>query len=249
MRKMALLKHFPTVFVFLLAGLLVTWGIYPAFAAELNNVQGPILVVTGTGQVDVQPDRAKITLAVVSSGKNLEQLQEQNSRTVNQVVTDLLKQGLQRSQIETSRFNVWPQYSYGRNGDEQPPDIIGYQVRNQITVTLDDPQRAGSIIDTALRAGANEVQNISYFLHDNNSVQAMALSQACINANKKANAIARALGIKIGAVISVRESSPTTEIYPLRTFDSVTASGEAVPIQPGDITVRGTVTITYQIVR
>ena len=133
---------------------------------------------------------------------------------MNQVVTDLLKQGLQRSQIETSRFNVWPQYSYGRSGDEQPPEIIGYQVRNQITVTLDDPQRAGSIIDTALRAGANEVQNISYFLHDNNSVQAMALSQACINANKKANAIARALGIKIGAVISVRESSPLPRSTP-----------------------------------
>ncbi len=250
MRKKALFKHLPTVLVFLLAGLLVIGGIYPAFASELTNVQGPILVVTGTGQVEVQPDQAKITLAVISSGKNLEQLQEENSRTVNQVISSLLEKGLQRSQIETSSFNVWPQYSYGRSGEEKAPEIIGYQVRNQITVTLNDTKNAGSIIDTALKAGANEVQNISYFLSDSSSVQAMALSQACINANKKANAIARALGLKIGAIISVKESSPTTEIYPVvRVFDGVMAGGESVPIQPGDITVRGTVTITYQIVR
>jgi len=249
MRKIAIFKHLPTVLVFLLAGLLVTWGIYPAFADELTNFQGPIMVVTGTGQVDAQPDRAKITLAVVSSGQHLEQLQEQNSRTVNQVVTSLLKQGLQRSQIETSSFSVWPQYSYGRSSEGQPPQIIGYQVRNQITVTLHDPQTTGSIIDTALKAGANEVQNLSYYLSDSSSVQAMELSQACINANKKANAIARALGLKIGAVISVKESSSTAEIYPVRMLDSVMVSGEAVPIQPADITVSGTVTITYQILK
>jgi len=249
MRKMALFKHLPTALVFLLAGLLVIGGIYPAFASELTNAQGPILVVTGTGQVEVQPDQAQITLAVMSSGKNLEQLQDQNSRTVNQVISSLLEKGLQRSQIETSSFSVWPQYSYGLSGVEKAPEIIGYQVRNQITVTLNDTKSAGSIIDTALKAGANEVQNISYFLSDRSSVEAAALNQACVNANKKANAIARALGIKIGAIISVKESSPTAEIYPVRVYDGVAAAGEAVPIQPGDVTVYGTVTITYQIVR
>ena len=121
-------------------------------------------------------------------------------------------------------------------------------MRNQITVTLHDPQTTGSIIDTALKAGANEVQNLSYYLSDSSSVQAMALSQACINANKKPTRLPGP-GVKDRSSTSVKESSSTAEIYPVRMLDSVMVSGEAVPIQPADITVSGTVTITYQILK
>ena len=242
--------RFSSLLVLLLAGLLIAGSLLPAFAAEIPDTQGPIMVVTGLGQTDVKPDRAEVTLAVVSSGKSLGELQDQNSRTVNRVVDSLLELGLSRHQIETTGYNAWPQYAYGDRGDKQPPEIIGYQIRNQITITLDDLQSIGRIVDTSLKAGANEVQNIAYSLKDYNSIQAQALSQACTNANIKANAIARALGIKVGAIVSVKEGSAPAEIYPV--YISAAGAGTPggdIPIQPGSITVRSTVTITYQILR
>ena len=250
MKKPVIFNRFSSLLVLLLTGLLIIGSLLPVFAAEPPDTQGPILVVTGLGQAEVKPDQAEITLAVVTTGKSLELQQEQNSRTVNEVIDSLLKQGLQSHQIETTGFNAWPQYVYGDSGNKQPPEITGYQVRNQITVTTDDLQSIGRIIDTALKAGANEVQNVAYSLNDYNSVQATALTLACTNANIKANAIARALGIKVGAVLSVKEGSTPAEMYPvyIGTAGAGIARGDT-PIQPGDITVRSTVTITYQIIR
>lgn len=243
-------KRFSSLLVVLLTGLLVVGSLLPAFAAETLDTQGPIMVVTGLGQAEVQPDQAEITLAVVSTGKSLGELQDQNSRAVNRVINSLLELGLERQQIETTGYNAWPQYVYGDREDRQPPEITGYQVRNQITITSGDMQGIGQIVDTALKAGANEVQNISYSLKDYSSVQATALSQACTNANIKANAIARALGIKLGAIVSVKEGSTPAEVYPIYVGATRTGlAGEDIPIQPGNITVRSTVTITYQILR
>ncbi|MGE5544331.1 MAG: SIMPL domain-containing protein [Bacillota bacterium] len=248
--KQPVFKRFSSLLVLLLTGLLIVGSLLPAFAGDLPDSQGPILVVTGLGQVEVKPDQAKITMAVVSSGKSLKELQEQNSYTVNRVIDSLREKGLREYQIETTGYNAWPQYSYAESEDKQPPRIIGYQVRNQITVTSDDLHKVGQIVDTALKAGANEMQNIAYSLNDYNSVQSTALSQACINANKKANAIARALGIKVGPIISVKEGSTPAEMYPLYIDTAgAGAAGGDIPIQPGNITVRGTVTITYQIIR
>lgn len=250
MSQPVLYKRFSSLLVLLLTGLLIIGSLYPAFAGEPPDTLGPILVVTGLGQVEVQPDQAKITLAVVSAGKSMEELQSQNSRTVNQVVNSLLEQGVQRYQIETTGYNAWPQYDYGDSRDTHPPEIIGYQVRNQITITSSDLPKVGSIINTALKAGANEVQDVAYSLNDYSSVQATALDKACANANIKANAIARALGIKMGAVISVKEGSNPADVYPvyIGTAGAGMAEGN-IPIQPGKITVRSTVTITYQIIR
>lgn len=251
MSKLKPFKSCSSFLVLILAVSLVMGGLLPAFATESPDSQGPILVVTGLGQVDAKPDQAKVTLAVVSSGKTLRELQDQNSLTVTRVVNTLLEQGLQRNQIETTGYNAWPQYVYGGSGEKQPPEIIGYQIRNEITVTSNDLQSIGRIIDTALKAGANEVQNITYSLRDNSSVQTRALSQACSNANVKATAIARALGVKVGAVVSVKEGSTPAEMYPIyiSAAGPGMAAGGDIPIQPGNITVRSTVTITYQIQR
>jgi len=250
MSQPVLYKRFSSLLVLLLTGLLIIGSLYPAFAGEPPDTQGPILVVTGLGQVEVQPDQAKITLAVVSAGKSMEELQNQNSRTVNQVVNSLLEEGVQRYQIETTGYNAWPQHDYGDSRDTHPPEIIGYQVRNQITITSSDLPKVGSIINTALKAGANEVQDVAYSLDDYSSAQATALNKACANANIKANAIARALGIKMGAIISVKEGSNPADVYPvyIGTAGAGMAEGN-IPIQPGKITVRSTVTITYQIIR
>ncbi len=230
----------------LLSLLLVMSGLPSAFAVESLNSQGPILVVTGVGQVNVKPDQAKITLAVVSSGKTLGKLQEENSLTVTQVIDALLEEGLKRDQIETTRFNAWPQYVYSSGEERLPPEIVGYQVRNEITVTLNNLQNIGQIIEVALKAGANEVQNIAYSLQNDSLVQARALTKACSNANIKASAIAQALGIKIGTVVSVKEGITPSETYPIHVS---TAAGRDIPIQPGNITARSTVTITYLIQR
>jgi uncharacterized protein YggE len=245
------LKPWPSFLVLLLALLLVVGNPLPAWSAEIPDSSGPILVVTGLGQVDAKPDQAKIVLGVVTSGKVLKDLQEENTRNVTRLIEALTGQGLQRSQIETTGYYAWPQYVYSDRGDKEPPAIAGYQIRNEITVTLYDLKNIGPVVEAALKAGANEVRNITYSLRDDSGLQDRALAQARDNAHAKGAAIVQALGLKLGAVVSVKESSAPAEIYPITLSMAGTdmTKGGSVPVQPGNITVRSTVTISYQVLR
>lgn len=242
-----------TVTTLLVTGLLLFFGlcqpgVAPATAETATPT--PTLVVSGLGTVSVAPDEGKAVFAVVTTDKLLAEALDRNTDSTNKVIAALRDFGIQSEQIETSNFAVWPQYSYPReNEQDRPPVIVGYQVRNEITVTVRDLTRLGKIVDTALKTGANEVVSISYEKRDSSQAVNLALKKACQQANSKAQAIAAALGVQLGRVVSVTESTssynPSPPFQALRA-SSYDAAGE-VPINPGKLQVNATVNITFEL--
>jgi len=214
-----------------------------------SGTTSPTLVVSGLGTVSVAPDQAKVVLAIVTTDKLLAKALDQNTAATNKVIAALADAGIKTDQIETSNFSVWPQYSYpGENDKDRPPVIIGYQVRNEITVTVHDLARLGKIVDSALKTGANEVVSISYEKQDSSQAVNLALKKACQQANAKAQAIAAALGVQLGRVVSVTESTSSYNPYPpFRALESGGYGAGDVPIQPGKLQVTATVNITFEL--
>jgi len=245
--------HRLTVTTLLLTALLVFIGLCQpqlAPATAETTPPTPTLVVSGLGTVSVAPDEGKVVLAVVTTDKLLAEALDRNTAATNKVVAALTDDGIKSDQIETSNFSVWPQYSYpGENDKDRPPVIVGYQVRNEITVTVQDLARLGKIVDSALKTGANEVVSISYEKQDSSQAVNLALKKACQQANAKAQAIAAALGVQLGRVVSVTES--TSSYNPSPPFQALKAtSGYGagdVPIQPGKLQVTATVNITFEL--
>ncbi len=236
----------------ILATLLILAGLVNPQAAPAspdNPSPSPTLIVSGTGTVSVAPDEAKVVLAVVTTDKLLADALRENTDATSKVIAALTADGLKQDQIETTSFSVWPQYSYpGENDKDRPPLIVGYQVRNEITVTVTDLPRLGKIVDSALKAGANEVISISYDKQELSEATNLALERACRQASAKATCIARALGMRLGSVVSVTESTSSYNPYPpFRALDAGGYGGSEVPIQPGNLKVTATVTITFEL--
>jgi uncharacterized protein YggE len=82
---------------------------------------------------------------------------------MNGVMASLRKAGIAEKDIQTSNLNLNPQYRYVEN---QPPELVGYQASNQVTVTVHDLKKLGAAVDATVGAGANHVQGISFGLED-----------------------------------------------------------------------------------
>ncbi|HEX2691367.1 MAG TPA: SIMPL domain-containing protein [Kofleriaceae bacterium] len=196
--------------------------------------------MTGEASVTSRPDRVTIDLGVVTRGAAAQQAATENARAAQNVLASLRKALGPRATVETISYVVQPDYQYPPQGGE--PTITGYTATNLVRVTQDDLSNVGAVIDTAARAGANQVNQIRFLLKDDSAAKANALRGAAFDARAKANSLASALGLQVVRIHSVDESSPT----PRPLFDLAFRSGASTPILPGGIETTATVTLAVE---
>ncbi len=193
----------------------------------------------GSASVSANPDQASLTVGVVTTGPTAQDAAAANA-TLATTVQNAIKSVLGgNGTVQTISYSVTPRYS-----NAQPPAIVGYTASNTVLVTMYDLSKIGTLIDTANRAGANNVGGVSFGLRNSDPFMQQALSQAAKQALARAGAIAAGLGGRTGAVISAQEGvsySPGV---------TATAAGDATtPIQTGLVTVRANVSVTVQLVQ
>lgn len=202
------------------------------------------ITVTGTAEVSGNPDIAYVTFGVVTEDANAAQAAQENAAKSNAVINAIIKSGIPKSDIQTIQYTIYPQTRYpGPNETSKTPVTI-YQVSNLIKVKMHDLSKIGTLIDAAVSAGANNIQNVTFTVENQDPLRRQALAQAVKNAKTKAVVIADALGVKLGKVISASESTGFTP----RPFEMGFKSAEAAtPIIPGQVEVNANVTLVYGI--
>lgn len=212
--------------------------------AQGENPPASTIRVTGEASVTSVPERAVIDLGVVTRAKSSQQAATENARVAQNVLTALRKVVGPRATIETVSYSLQPDYQYPQGGGA--PRITGYTATNVVRVTDDDLTNVGTLIDTATRAGANEVERIRFTLKDESAAKANALRLAALDARAKGNGMASALGLQIVRVRSIEESSPTSRpLYEL----ALRAADATTPILPGTIETTAVVTLMYEFAR
>lgn len=219
----------------------------PVMAADApGQYNGPVVVVTATGTATAVPDQARISLGVVTTYKDLAQAQDENNQKTERVIAAVQSMGIDKNRIQTSNFNIYPQYDY-KNGSST---LTGYQVRNEITVVVKDISKVGVILDGAVQAGANSVNFVSFEKSNLDGAENEALVKAISRGRDKAQIIAAAAQMSLGGLVSISEDH-NTAFYPNVAniaLDSAKGLGEgSVPINPGELKVTASVTMVYQL--
>lgn len=215
-----------------------------AFAQDLRTIS-----VDGTSVIKATPDRATVNISIESTGKDAKEASAQNAIIMNKIQQDILALAITKDNIKTTNYNLYPVYNRKDNGRQE---IIGYSVSNQITVTVDNIDLVGNVIDTAINAGANNINSVEFSLKDPEAYKNKVLVQAINDAKRKADIIAKTLGKNVVNVVSVNSNNSYIEA---RTFNSLmyaraTANGAvdaSSPIQAGDISVKANVSIVFEV--
>jgi uncharacterized protein YggE len=214
--------------------LLFGWSSRPVVRGQATDVRQ--IIVTGQAQLEVEPDGAMIRLGVETHHSVAQEAQEENSRIMGRVLGELSRLGIPEDAVRTSRFEVQPQGQYGPEYE----GIVGYRVINEVTITTDELDAIGLILDTAVKAGANTISSIELTVEDVPDWELQALDLAVQKAHEKGEAIANALGIEIKGIHSVADHS---QIQGVNFF---VADGMA-PIKLGPVVVTSQVEIQFEI--
>ena len=192
------------------------------------------LTVHGTGSANVTPDRAAFVFGTVSQARTAAAALAASSEAVTRVVAALQRAGVARADIQTSEVSVSARWN------EEGDTIVGYTASNSVTATVRRLNDAGGVIDAAVAAGANQVWGPSLLASDQASAYRDALRTAVADARAKAQALATASGLSLGAITAIAEAgSPPT---PLATGE---ARDSAAQIEPGTQKIEATVSVTF----
>ena len=127
--------------------------------------------------------------------------------------------------------------------------VIGYTARNTVRVFLSDLTRVGAVVDTAVKAGGNQVQRVSFMLRDPAAAQNEALRRAVQVAREKAQTVAAALGLQITGFYNVvaHDMGGVRPMFQEAAGFARAAAAAPTPIEPGRIQVRSRVTLMVRV--
>jgi len=210
-----------------------------------SNAASKTIQVTGTGTVSAAPDQALLSLAVETQASTATLATQNNAVEMTSVLKALAAAGIENDSIQTISYTLNPMYSNSQN-QNVPPTIIGYDALNTIQVTLNNIQSVGKVLDTAISAGVNQVQGITFTLSSTTmaALQKQAVQLALQDADAQAKATAAILGVTIVGPVSV---TPSYVFQPVSYNRFITALPQAqTPIQGGTLQVTATVSVTYE---
>jgi uncharacterized protein YggE len=208
----------------LVAGLVVLRGPHsapaaaPAAPAAEAAKETHTLRTSGSATVRIKPDAARVFFGVQTIAPTVHEAREQNNARVRKVMEALT--ALKIPDLKSKTSDVQVDILYGRTDGNQLPPITGYRISNTFTVLVQEDDQlklgllAGRVVDAALEAGANSIQQIT-FLSKAGMAEARrkALTQAVEDA--LANARALATGAKKDHVETVTiEGQPIYREHP-----------------------------------
>jgi len=220
------------------AGLLVLASVVaavslPGSATSAAAETGGI-TVQGTGSVAIAPDRAELSFGVESQGQTAKAALAANAAEMRRVIAAVKAAG--GANVTTQSVSLSPRY------DEQN-QVQAFVATNTVSATVKEIAKAGSLIDAAVDAGANQVYGPSLSRSDQGASYRKALEAAVADARASAQALASASGLSLGRITAVVEgggSAPQPYAVAQKAMDA-----GSTPIEPGTQQVTAVVSVTF----
>lgn len=203
--------------------------------------------VAGYGEVKGTPDTAQVQLGVETSHRTAKEAMEENSVQSNQIISKLLELGIDRKDIQTANFSIYPVY------DEQGRVITGYQVNNTVSVTIRNLDKAGKLLEQVVQVGANRIHGISFSVGDPSELMRKARAKAMEDALAKARQLASASNATLGEVLFINDSGASMPPPVFKDAVLGLGGGEAAaqdappPVYGGEQSFTAYVHVTYRL--
>lgn len=199
------------------------------------------VTVNGSGQIIVKPDVAHVSVGVNTNGKTAASASEANNAAMKALFDRLKQLGLSDRDVQSISYHVGPLYRTLKDGTRE---LIGYEVRHLLRVTVQKIDDTGKVVDELVQAGANDVQNVTFAVKDNEKLMDEARRKAVADARRKAELYAAAAGAQLGKVVSISELGAYAPVF--RSF----AREEMIPGVPfatGEQPVSVNVTVVFEL--
>jgi hypothetical protein len=226
------------------ASLVATTAPAAAQQAEVRPINGTRLDVVAQGEVERVPDIARISAGVVTQASTATAAIRQNAERMTAVRAALRQAGIAERDIQTSTINLQPSYRYAEN---QPPQLVGYQATNEVTVRFRDIAETGRILDALVAQGANQINGPMLSIEEPEAALDEARTAALTNARARAELYARSLGMRVVRVLAVSETGQVAGPMPRAYMRDMAAAQAETVIVPGEQTLSVSLTVSFEL--
>ena len=214
-----------------------------------SNPINSTLSVSGMATTKVKPDKIILSLGVETTNKTADEALSSNSKLMSKTLAALKAAGVRENETSTSSFSISPNYNYSQ---ASRGILTGFTASNSVIIESNGINRTSKWIDTAISAGANNINSIDFTLSDKKqkAITNSLITQSIDNAKEKARIAASALGLKVIGVKSINfiEFSPPT-IPQQQSFLAKAAptspNAASTPIIPGEQEIAQNIDIVF----
>lgn len=206
----------------------------------------PSVEVTGLGEVKIEPDQVILRLGLETFGPKLKDVQNEIVQRTQALVNALKEKGVKNGDIQTEMVQIDPQYSF----DQAKRKFIEYTARKNFTVTLENVESYGGVLEKALESGVDHVDGLEFKSSKIKALKDEARKLAVQDARRKAAQMAGTLGQNAGKAIHIRENDvegPRPLLMRAAAVESFKGEGVHDALAPGEISVNSSVSVVFEL--
>ncbi len=215
----------------------------PRSGSTIGYQMDRTITVSATGTVEVVPDIAHFTAAIVADAASAGDALKRNSTAMAALIAGLKTAGIEARDIVTRGFQLEPRYVHENDG--RAARIDGYQATNEVAVTVRSISRLGSLLDEIVRLGATRMSGLTFEFSAADKLRDEARWKAVANARRKAELYAKAAGAEVGQVMVINELPAGPGPRPL--LAARMATSDEVPVEKGSQSLEANVTVTWEL--
>lgn len=214
---------------------------YPQDIRHKKRVNG--IEVNGEGTVIATPNQAQIIVGVWTEAESVSSAQQQNTAITTSIINAIVQLGIPMENIQSVNYQVNPQYRF--EGNQQI--LIGYRVQHELKVIINEIEKVGEVIDTAVQHGANIVSSISFMVKQPELYYIEALKRALKSGVQKAKTIANTFRSEIDE--TPYQVIELTQIpFPQQEKTVLFTQAAQTPIEPGRLQITATVKMKFHLI-
>ncbi|HEX8061828.1 MAG TPA: SIMPL domain-containing protein [Allosphingosinicella sp.] len=209
-------------------------------------LDGTRLDVVATGEVSRVPDIARITAGVITVAPTATAALAQNAKQMASVRAAFKRAGIADRDIQTSSINLYPDYRQDAQGNN--PQIVGYRAGNEVSVKFRDIAATGRILDALVAQGANQINGPMLGIDKPEAALDEARTQALANARARADLYAKALGKRVGRILSISEAGANyaPPVIMMRQ-SAIGKSADSTSVDPGEQSVSISLSVSFEL--
>ncbi|MDD5193006.1 MAG: SIMPL domain-containing protein [Candidatus Nanoarchaeia archaeon] len=205
------------------------------------------LSAQGASELIEKPDMVRVWVGVSILKPNAQDAQNEANRITNAIIDGLRYKGITEADIQTEDISLYEDKTWTQTGEKSN----GWRATQTLKIKTSDFSKIGQIVDIGVTNGANQINNIEFYLSPEKEAEykTQAIADATKNARDKAEAMATGSGAKILRVKSISESNfnyyPYT--YSMNDVAGAAAVKESATVLPRDVNINANVMIVYEI--
>ena len=198
------------------------------------------VTVSAQGTVKVVPDAVRINATATTVAASNKEALATTAKTAAAVRAALKSAKVDSKDIATQSVSVYPEYKYNTDGTST---LVGYRASQAFTITVRAADTAGSIVDSLIATGGDNLQinGATPFVLDSTQSLDAARTAAVKSAKAKATSYAKLLGVKLGKVNYLVENSAPTNYTPVMAVAKAESDATVIDLGQQDVTISVTV--------